>query len=54
MAGKVGWTLLPRTVKPVAAGRSPVVAYGYAGARPASALRGLEGWGLLVRLHTRR
>ena len=31
MAGKVGWTLLPRAVKPAAAGRSQ-----------ASALRGLE------------
>ena len=38
MAGKVGWTLRPRAVKPAAAGRSP-----------ASALRGLEAGGWLVR-----
>jgi hypothetical protein len=44
MAAKVGWTLLPRAVKPAAAGRSPVVAYGCAGVRQASALRGLGGW----------
>jgi hypothetical protein len=45
VAGEIGWTLLPRAVKPAAAGRSPVVTYDHAGTRRASALRGASELG---------
>jgi len=45
MAGKVGETLRRRAVKPASAGRCPVVAYGFAGAQQATALRGGESAG---------